>query len=368
MTIKQQGGIFGRNPTFNDVDVEGTLTVDGSAVPSPTNILTSSDIGVTVQGYDADTAKLDVEQTFTQNQTVSATLAVGNQTFTGSTHSITADYTISMSDADGGGVDIKKNAGEGSYPLYVTMQDLSNYTSGNAANYQQALQFYADAQNKFSGSGAELQILGEMRMEYDNTTLGFGSDQGAGKLMLRARQNSSDHTINNLKDHLVIHGFGGDVELGVGNLKVQSGKGIDFSATSGTGTSELFDDYEEGTWTPNLTFGDASVGITYAVQGGTYTKVGNLVTGRFIIVLSNKGSSTGTTVITGLPYTVGSDVGVASVEVASNFSTNVVQSGYAQNSTTGIVLNYFSSTGTGLVDNTNFNNNTRLDMWFSYFV
>ena len=27
MTIKQQGGIFGRNPTFNDVDVDGTLTV-----------------------------------------------------------------------------------------------------------------------------------------------------------------------------------------------------------------------------------------------------------------------------------------------------------------------------------------------------
>ena len=30
MTIKQQGGVFGRNPTFNDVDVEGTLTVGGA--------------------------------------------------------------------------------------------------------------------------------------------------------------------------------------------------------------------------------------------------------------------------------------------------------------------------------------------------
>jgi hypothetical protein len=28
MTIKSNGGVFGRNPTFNDVDVEGTLTVD----------------------------------------------------------------------------------------------------------------------------------------------------------------------------------------------------------------------------------------------------------------------------------------------------------------------------------------------------
>lgn len=28
MTIRQQGGIFGHNPTFNNVNVEGALTVD----------------------------------------------------------------------------------------------------------------------------------------------------------------------------------------------------------------------------------------------------------------------------------------------------------------------------------------------------
>lgn len=32
MTIKQQGGVFGRNPTFNNVTVEGDLTVAGSYV------------------------------------------------------------------------------------------------------------------------------------------------------------------------------------------------------------------------------------------------------------------------------------------------------------------------------------------------
>jgi len=50
-----------------------------------------------------------------------------------------------------------------------------------------------------------------------------------------------------------------------------SGKGIDFSATSGTGTSELLADYEEGTWTPT----HPNMGtITYA----SYTKVGRQVT------------------------------------------------------------------------------------------
>jgi hypothetical protein len=29
MTIKQLGGVFGRNPTFNDVTIEGQLTFDG---------------------------------------------------------------------------------------------------------------------------------------------------------------------------------------------------------------------------------------------------------------------------------------------------------------------------------------------------
>ena len=43
-----------------------------------------------------------------------------------------------------------------------------------------------------------------------------------------------------------------------GNIIMANGSGIDFSATSGTGTSELFDDYEEGTWTPSVTGGSIS--------------------------------------------------------------------------------------------------------------
>ena len=95
MTIKQQGGIFGRNPTFNDVDVEGTLTVDGSAIPSPGDILISSDIGVTVQGYDVDTAKLDTSQIFTVGQTF-----YGQQTFTDGTGASTGGI-IQLKNRDG---------------------------------------------------------------------------------------------------------------------------------------------------------------------------------------------------------------------------------------------------------------------------
>jgi hypothetical protein len=62
--------------------------------------------------------------------------------------------------------------------------------------------------------------------------------------------------------------------LTTGNLIVISGKGVDFSATPGAGTSELFADYEEGTWTPT----DASVaGLTLTSASGSYTKSGRAV-------------------------------------------------------------------------------------------
>lgn len=56
-----------------------------------------------------------------------------------------------------------------------------------------------------------------------------------------------------------------------------SGKGIDFSATAGTGTSELLNDYEEGTHTATITPGTSGT-VTLTDQTLTYVKVGALVT------------------------------------------------------------------------------------------
>jgi hypothetical protein len=66
-----------------------------------------------------------------------------------------------------------------------------------------------------------------------------------------------------------------NVKVTAGNLIIgTSGKGIDFSATPGTGTSELLADYEEGTWTP----ADGSgAGLVFTVAYATYTKIGRQV-------------------------------------------------------------------------------------------
>jgi hypothetical protein len=86
--------------------------------------------------------------------------------------------------------------------------------------------------------------------------------------------------------------------LTTGNLIVASGQGIDFSATSGAGTSELLADYEEGTWTPT------GNGITFSSAAGKYTKIGNVVVATFSVTFPTTVDANNAQ-IGGLPFTVG---------------------------------------------------------------
>lgn len=63
------------------------------------NALQISDLGVSVQAYDADTTKNDVANTFTQNQTITGTLASGAFTASGN---IDGDFTTSVYNANTG--------------------------------------------------------------------------------------------------------------------------------------------------------------------------------------------------------------------------------------------------------------------------
>jgi hypothetical protein len=103
----------------------------------------------------------------------------------------------------------------------------------------------------------------------------------------------------------------GDIETTGNVIIATSGKGIDFSATSGTGTSELLDDYEEGVWTPSVTAGAISgTSITFT---GKYTKIGNSVTVWF--QASNSAGDiqiSSYAIVSGLPFT-GTATGTGSI-------------------------------------------------------
>ena len=112
----------------------------------------------------------------------------------------------------------------------------------------------------------------------------------------------------------------GDQTIIDGNLVIgTSGKGIDFSANSSPAgmTSELLDDYEEGTWTPSLG-GDT----TYTSQTGTYVKVGELVfiKGEMIVLLRGTGSNN---TVSGLPFSSTTGVDAIPLSFFSGLNQNV---------------------------------------------
>lgn len=96
----------------------------------------------------------------------------------------------------------------------------------------------------------------------------------------------------------------GNFQISDGNLIVANGHGIDFSATSDAGgmSSELLDDYEEGTFTPVY---DNVAQPTYQTQSGKYIKIGKIVHVTGTIICTGLDTSDGSAIIiTGFPFNV----------------------------------------------------------------
>jgi len=120
--------------------------------------------------------------------------------------------------------------------------------------------------------------------------IGKSTQSGSGFLQIR-RENGTT---------LVSMDGSGNFTLNSGNLVIgTSGKGIDFSANANAAgmTSELLDDYEEGTWTPGIT------SRVVSATEGTYTKIGRQVLVRFVMSGLNTSITSTAFSITGLPFT-----------------------------------------------------------------
>ena len=131
-----------------------------------------------------------------------------------------------------------------------------------------------------------------------------------------------------------------------GNLALFNGGGIDFSATansSGTMSSELLDDYEEGTWTPSISPSSGTI-TSAGTPSGRYVKIGRLVTVHFIITITTAGTANGTYLNFGnLPFTSSNthnQPGVCREQSINGFLSTAQVTG---NSTNGVILRYDNS-------------------------
>ena len=95
----------------------------------------------------------------------------------------------------------------------------------------------------------------------------------------------------------------GDIDVPTGSIKLtEAGQGINFHPSSGT--SNLLDEYEEGTWTPAFSAA-STTNFTYSSnRGGSYVRIGRFVWCHGRIELSNN-SGSGNLSLTGLPFTCG---------------------------------------------------------------
>jgi hypothetical protein len=149
----------------------------------------------------------------------------------------------------------------------------------------------------------------------------------------------------------------------VGKIKVSdnlviatSGKGIDFSATPSTGTSELLADYEEGTWGPGIESTGTTPGT--GAENGTYVKIGRMVYASFSLnAFTSGGTQTNALQITGLPYTVENVTGNNS---GHGVLINTTTTGFLRATKNATTIDIYQNDGTAITPTTAGINNSNI--------
>ena len=121
----------------------------------------------------------------------------------------------------------------------------------------------------------------------------------------------------------------GNVTLLDCDLVMSNGRGMSFAATANTSasgastSSELFDDYEEGTWTP--TASESGNNVALSNNTGRYVKVGAMVYAFFRLNVDTT-SASGHFIVSGLPFNTTS-VAPAAGGVAKDYQTYETSAG-----------------------------------------
>jgi len=131
------------------------------------------------------------------------------------------------------------------------------------------------------------------------------------------------------------------------------------NASAGANT---LDDYEEGTWTPSV-----GGSATYAVQNGTYTKIGRLVSFQVNLTISAIGTGS-QGVISGLPFTAAGVQAAAQVGYWANAAGAFIFLGALVQGTTITLSGTASAAATVTFPPVVLGNNTDIYISGSYFV
>jgi hypothetical protein len=214
-----------------------------------------------------------------------------------------------------------------------------------------------------SGTSGAGNLTGATRGVKSDGTIGVGYAWPSGT---RARVSITKGIFDRIRDNIAALYAGG-----IPTINLTGGQITFPAAQSASAGANVLDDYEEGPWTPGVSFGGGTTGITYTVQSGYYEKIGCLVHVSGYIQMSSKGSSVGVALLTGLPFTSpAGQAGMSAVSLRLNKITFANQyQGYIGTSSTVINLEEITEAGvmTALAD-TDFVNDSRLVVSATYRV
>jgi hypothetical protein len=144
-----------------------------------------------------------------------------------------------------------------------------------------------------------------------------------------------------------------------------------------TAAANALDDYEEGTWTPQISFGFNTYNQSYVYQQGQYTKIGNRVFCTCYLQFSNKGTASGTARLGGLPFSnanISVNYAHGSAWINGWNGGATVPTGYVEPNSSNYRIERqrcdapSSNFGVSGCDNTNFNNSTDIMLNLQYRV
>lgn len=131
------------------------------------------------------------------------------------------------------------------------------------------------------------------------------------------------------------------------------------AAQNASAGANVLDDYEEGTWTPQMTFNGSSTGVTYTTQTGRYTKIGRLVYLEGEVLLSSNGSGVGSALITNLPFTPGVVGGTGVVMISGGSTLTAGATGILSAGSATISIRQHNTAGSAQSSDTNVTDTAR---------
>ena len=250
-------------------NVTGSSVVDGTLVTADI-----ADDAVTADKL-ANSINTDIATGVTANTTASAALPKAGGTITGN---LISEATNTFGKSTSAVTTTVKSSINWNYPEFKVQRN-----SSNTANFK-AISFMLDGD-----SDSNTDLYGYPSIIINTDTAPTTGDTSAAE--------NASMTINTPST----------IRFGTGSaerMRILSSGGITFNGD--TAAANALDDYEEGTWDPEFDPASGAFGsISYNIQSGKYTKVGNMVhvQGEIRTSAITVGTASGDCRISGLPFT-----------------------------------------------------------------